>query len=87
MVSEDSTRWEELCPPCISHCKWYATCTETEHKVEGRLLLNVIVREGAAVLKLFPSKDQALLAWENAFLILDLRLHIVNQDIRAEMKM
>ena len=32
-----------------------------EHKVEGRLLLDVVVAEGAAVLKLLASEDQALL--------------------------
>ena len=32
-----------------------------EHKVKGRLLLNVVVAEGAAVLKLLASEDQALL--------------------------
>ena len=32
-----------------------------EHKVEGRLLLDVVVAEGTAVLKLLASEDQALL--------------------------
>merc|ERR550514_929432 len=34
---------------------------EAEHEVEGRLLLDVVVREGAAVLELLARKDEALL--------------------------
>ena len=37
------------------------TTTQTEDKVEGGLLLDVVVAEGAAILKLLASKDQALL--------------------------
>jgi hypothetical protein len=34
---------------------------KTEDKVESQLLLNVIVEQGATVLKLLASKDEALL--------------------------
>ena len=34
---------------------------KTEDKVESQLLLNVIVQQGATVLKLLASKDEALL--------------------------
>jgi hypothetical protein len=37
------------------------TTTQTEHQVEGGLLLNVVVAEGAAVLELLAGEDQALL--------------------------
>jgi hypothetical protein len=50
--------------------------TETEDKVEGRLLLDIVVREGAAVFKLFAGKDEALL--RDALLVLDLRLDVVD---------
>jgi hypothetical protein len=35
--------------------------TETQYKVESRLLLDVIVREGTAILELLASKDESLL--------------------------
>ena len=54
------------------------TTTETEDQVEGRLLLDVVVREGAAVFKLLASEDQALLVGRDAFLVLDFRLDIVD---------
>ena len=37
------------------------TTTQTENEMEGRLLLNVVIREGATVLQLLASKDQPLL--------------------------
>jgi hypothetical protein len=51
--------------------------TETEDQVEGRLLLDVVVGEGAAVLELLAGEDQALLVRGNALLVLDLGLDIV----------
>jgi len=54
------------------------TSTKTEYQVQGRLLLDVVIGEGAAILKLFASKDQPLLVWGNAFLILDFGLDIFN---------
>ena len=50
---------------------------ETEDKVQGRLLLDVVVGEGAAILKLLAGEDEALLIRGNAFLVLDLGLHVV----------
>ena len=52
--------------------------TETQNQMEGRLLLNVVVRKGAAILKLLSGKDQALLVGRDALLVLDLRLHVVD---------
>jgi len=46
--------------------------------VEGGLLLDVVVRQGAAVLKLFTGKDEALLVWRNALLVLDLGFDVVD---------
>merc|ERR1711936_315337 len=54
------------------------TSTKTENQMQSGLLLDVVVREGATILKLFASKDQPLLVWGNAFLVLDLSLDIFN---------
>ena len=37
--------------------------------MQRRLLLNVVVGESAAILKLLAGEDQALLVWGNALLI------------------
>jgi len=44
--------------------------------VEGRLLLDVVIGQSSAILKLLPSKDEALLIRWNAFLVLNFSLHI-----------
>jgi hypothetical protein len=51
---------------------------QTQHKMEGRFLLDVVIAQRPAVFELLPRKNQALLVRRNAFLILDLRLHILN---------
>merc|ERR1712167_407913 len=52
--------------------------TEAEHEVKGRLLLDVIVLEGAAILELLPSEDEPLLVRRDPLLVLDLSLHSLN---------
>ena len=52
--------------------------TQAQHQVEGGLLLDVVVGQGAAILQLLAGKDQALLVWGNALLVLDLGLHVLN---------
>ena len=37
------------------------TTTEAEHEVKGRLLLDVVIRESAAILKLLAREDETLL--------------------------
>ena len=50
-----------------------------KHKVQGALLLNVVVAQRATVLELLTSEDQTLLVRRNALLVLNLGLHIVNR--------
>ena len=45
--------------------------------MERRLLLDVVVGEGAAILELLAGEDQALLVRGNALLVLDLGLYVV----------
>ena len=52
--------------------------TKAEHQVEGRLLLDVVVGERAAVLELLAGEDQALLVRGDALLVLDLRLDVLD---------
>ena len=46
--------------------------------MKSRLLLDVVVGEGTAVLELLSSEDQALLVWWNSLLVLDLGLDVVD---------
>ena len=54
------------------------TTTQTKHQVQGRLLLDVVVRKRTSVLELLTSEDQTLLVGRNALLVLDLGLDIVD---------
>merc|ERR1712062_26290 len=43
---------------------------ESEHKMEGALLLDVVVRESSSVLQLLAGEDQSLLIWGDSLLVL-----------------
>ena len=45
---------------------------QAKNQMQSGLLLNVVVREGPAILELLASKDQPLLVWGDALLILKL---------------
>jgi len=47
--------------------------------VKGRLLLDVVVGQGAAVLQLFTGEDETLLVWRDTLLVLNLRLHVFDR--------
>ena len=54
--------------------------------MEGGLLLDVVVRKGTAVFELLSGEDQALLVWRNAFLVLNLRLDVIDGVGRLYLK-
>merc|ERR1712188_157373 len=54
------------------------TTSESEDEMEGRLLLDVVVLEGATVFELLSGEDESLLVWGDAFLVLDLGLHVLD---------
>ena len=54
--------------------------------MERRLLLDVVVAKGAAVLKLLSSEDEALLIGRDALLVLDLGLHILDGVGRLDLE-
>merc|ERR1712004_110787 len=44
--------------------------TKTENQMQCRLLLDVVIAQGTSIFQLLASKDQTLLIWRNAFLVL-----------------
>merc|ERR1711884_356234 len=60
----------------------HGTTAKAKDKMEGRFLLNVVVRESSAVLELLSSEDQSLLLWGDSFLVLDLGFHIGDRVVR-----
>ena len=55
-----------------------SAASEPEHEVEGRFLLDIVVRQGPPIVELLASEDEALLIGRDTFLILDLGLDILN---------
>ena len=54
--------------------------------MKSTLFLDIVVRKGAAVLKLLSRKNQTLLVRRNAFLILNLCLHVVDSIRRFHLQ-
>merc|ERR1712226_1330570 len=54
------------------------TSSQSEHKMEGALLLDVVVGESSSVLQLLASEEQPLLIWGDSLLVLDLSLDVLN---------
>jgi len=54
------------------------TSSESEHKMESRFFLDVVVGESSAVFKLFSSENESLLVWWDSFLVLNFSLDIFN---------
>ena len=54
--------------------------------MERRLLLDVVVREGSAVLELLAGENQSLLVRRDTLLVLDLGLDVVDRVSRLDLK-
>merc|ERR1711970_340543 len=63
-----------------------ASATQAEHEMERRLLLDVVVRERAAVLELLAREDEALLVRRDALLVLDLGLDVLDRVGRLDLE-
>ena len=59
-------------------CQNLVSTPQSENQVEGRFLLDVVVRKSSSILQLLSSKDQPLLVWGDALLVLNLGLDILN---------
>ena len=54
------------------------TTSQSQNQVQGGFLLDVVVGQSSTVFQLLTSKDQSLLVRWDTFLVLNLRLDIVN---------
>ena len=54
------------------------TTAETEDQMKSGLLLDVVIRKGAAILELLTGEDKTLLVGRDALLVLNLGLDVVN---------
>jgi len=54
------------------------TTTKPQDQMQSGFFLDVIIRQGPAIFKLFSSENQTLLIWRDSLLVLNLGLHILN---------
>ena len=52
------------------------SASKSQDEMESRLLLDIVIRKGSAILKLFTGEDKSLLIWWDTFLVLDLGLDV-----------
>ena len=76
---------DRLTRECL-HENLHAAATETQDQMECRLLLNIVVRKGLAILELLAREDQALLIRRDALLVLNLLLNILNAVARLNIE-
>ena len=60
--------------------------SQTQHQVQGGMVLDVVVGKGASILQLFAGKYQPLLVNWDAFLVLDLDLDILDGVTGLDLK-
>lgn len=54
--------------------------------MKSRLLLDVVIAQCAAVFELLSGENESLLIWGDSFLILNLRLHVIDGVGRLDIK-
>jgi hypothetical protein len=64
------------------HMHWHDehlhATAQTQDQVQRRLLLDVVVSQGTAILQLLAGKDQALLVWRDALLHMSTNVTVSN---------
>jgi hypothetical protein len=62
------------------------TSSQAEDEMKGGFLLDVVVREGPAILELLAGEDEALLVGRDALLVLNLGLDVVDGIARLDLE-
>ena len=57
----------------------HTTASESENQMEGRLLLDVVIRKCSSILKLLTGEDESLLIWWDTLLILDFGFDVLDR--------
>jgi hypothetical protein len=60
--------------------------TQSQHQMEGGLLLNVVIGKCTPILKLLARKDETLLIRRDTLLVLNLCLHVINRVRRLDLE-
>jgi len=64
----------------------HGSSSKSQDKVQGRFLLDIVVRQGSSVLQLLSGEDQTLLLRGDSLLVLDLGLDVGNGVVGFDVK-
>ena len=64
----------------------HTTASESKNQMEGRLLLDVVIRESSSILELLTGEDKSLLIWWDTLLILNFSLDILDRVGRLDVE-
>ena len=64
----------------------HRSSSESQHQVQRRLLLDVVIRQGSGILQLFPCEDQSLLFRWNSLFILNFGLDVLDRVVRLDIQ-
>jgi len=70
--------FKSYCLPSQSLDKDLHSTSQSQYKMKGAFLLDIVVRKCSSIFQLFPCEYQSLLIWRNSFLVLNLRFDIFN---------
>merc|ERR1712156_751500 len=82
-LSDGSTSLLDLCHKLriIKNATGYlaVTSTQAKYQMQSRFFLDIVIGQSSAIFQLLSGKNQTLLVWRNALLILDLGFDIFNR--------
>ena len=64
----------------------HTSSSKSEDEMEGRFLLDIVIRKSSSVFELLTSEDESLLIWGNTFFILNLGLNVFDGVSRLNVK-
>ena len=57
----------------------HTTASESEHQMEGRFLLDVVIGKSSSILKLLTGEDESLLIWWDTLLVLNFGFDVLDR--------
>ena len=67
-------------------CESLVSTTQTQHQMQRRLFLDVVVAQSTTILQLLASEDKTLLVGRDSLLVLDLCLDVLDRITRFDLQ-
>ena len=70
----------------LVRCESLVSTTQTQHQMQRRLFLDVVVAQSTTILQLLASEDKTLLVGRDSLLVLDLCLDVLDRITRFDLE-